>query len=369
MICVSLVDDPAVQSDFLAFNKDDKPVLFRVEDEAKRRLLGVVMRADYPIYRWSPDKGEFYMVFKPDTIREMAQKYLKDNYQNKVDLMHDGEMISGIEMVQWFIKDTAKGVCPNGFDKIADGSLFGEYQITDDNLWNEVIAGTYKGFSLEGYFGLAPETDEKYTDGMATEYEGLFSEIKNKLKQITDMTKLQKIKEALKSVVCEMEKFGSMTTDKGVLQWGGDEELKVGDKVYIEQDGEPVAAEDGEYTTEDKVVIVVANGEVTEIKDTEEQPADTPAEEPNAEPEAQAEEIPAEEPNAEPAEEPNKAIEELTARIDALEKSTAAQFAEIISRLEALEGKPAAEEAHKQYKAVTKQDNEKAVRIAAALRR
>ena len=74
MLRISLVDAPAVMSDFMKF-AEQKPVqLFSIEDEDKRLVYGVVMRADFPIYRVDPYGKEFYMIFKADPLRKMAQK-------------------------------------------------------------------------------------------------------------------------------------------------------------------------------------------------------------------------------------------------------------------------------------------------------
>lgn len=376
MLCVSLVDCPAVQSDFLAFSKDEKPLLFKVEDEDKRRVLGVIMRADYPIYRFDWSKGEFYMIFKPDVIREMAQKYLSDNNQNRVDLDHNGKMVKGVEMVQWFIKDTAKGVNPTGFDKIADGSLFAEYQVTDDKIWAEIKNGTYKGFSLEGFFSLVPETDGELTESMAKEYAGLFGDLRKEFKSLiknnTTMAKLNKMKEALlEAAKRALLAFGTTTTDKGILAWDGEEDLKAGDQVFIDKDGERIPAEDGEYKTEDGKVIIVEGGAVKEIKDPEAEVS--PAEEEEAAKKkkpCQAEEEQKEEPKNDPApaEEPKEddpKIKDLEDRLAKAEET----IADLLSRIEAIEGKPAAEEAHQQYRSLQAKDNSNAVRLAQALRR
>lgn len=74
-----------------------------------------------------------------------------------------------------------------------------------------------------------------------------------------------KIKLALRSLVMNA---GSVETDKATLQYDGDE-LAVGAEVFVESEGEMVAAEDGEYVAEDKT-IVVAEGKVTEIRIKEE---------------------------------------------------------------------------------------------------
>ena len=85
MLRISLVDDPAVQSNFVAFSKNQptRQLMYAVQDEDKRLVLGVVMRADFPILRRQPltdDKEmEFYIIYKADTIRTMAEKYLAEN--------------------------------------------------------------------------------------------------------------------------------------------------------------------------------------------------------------------------------------------------------------------------------------------------
>ena len=267
MVRISLVDDPAVQSNFQHFDSSHRPVLFRVEDEEKRLILGCVMRADFPIYRRDKDMGEYYIIYKAETIREMAQQYLAEGRQNDVNLMHvAGSDVEGVEMVQYFLKDTAKGIAPEGFSDIADGSLFAEFHVLNDEVWEAVKEGTYQGFSLEGYFDLVPEKDAEEVQDIVDRLAGKFA----KLFKITNMGKVKKILARL------LQEMATVTTDKGVLAWDGDDEIKVGDKVYlIDEDENRTEAPDGDYAQEDGTVIVVANGEVTEIRE----PA-APAEEP-----------------------------------------------------------------------------------------
>ena len=48
---VSLVDEPAIERDFMAFSKVKEPYKFRVKDEEKRIITGPFMIASLPIYR------------------------------------------------------------------------------------------------------------------------------------------------------------------------------------------------------------------------------------------------------------------------------------------------------------------------------
>ena len=166
MLKISLVDKPAVMTDFLAFDAVRRMQMYSIQDEEKRLVYGVVMRADFPIYRRDERVGEYYIVYKPETIRQMAEKYLADGFQNRVNVMHSTD-VEDVQMVQWFIKDTARGVNPEGFPDVADGSLFAEFHVLNDKVWDAVKDGTYKGFSLEGVFDFIPETDKEAAREMA----------------------------------------------------------------------------------------------------------------------------------------------------------------------------------------------------------
>ena len=275
MVRVSLVDDPAVMSDFVAFGRQE-PQRFAVENEDKRLAFGVVARADFPVFRTDPVLGDHYVIFPADTIREMAQKYLTEGRADRVDLMHDGDDVGGVHLVQWFIKDTAKGVAPAGFDDIADGSLFAEYHVEDDAIWQQIKDGTFKGFSMEVFYTLTPEGDTQAVEEAVADLDGMFERIIATLTSKKNMDK----KNLFRKLGRILASFASVTTDKGVLAWDGDEDLKAGDRVYIEdEEGNRAEAADGDYRTEDGKIIVVADGAVAEIRDAEAEVAPAAADE------------------------------------------------------------------------------------------
>ena len=70
---------------------------------------------------------------------------------------------------------------------------------------------------------------------------------------------LKEIKFSLRKVLAN---FGQVETDKGVLEFVG-EEMTVGSEVYINSDIAP----DGEYLTPDGKTIVVESGLIKEIKE------------------------------------------------------------------------------------------------------
>lgn len=378
MLRISLVDAPAVLSNFQAFAEQTKRQLYAVADDDAQIVRGCVMRADFPIYR-RDEMGEYYIVYKAEEIRKMAEKYLTEGRQNLVDLMHSGDDVPGVQMVQYFIK--GNGVTVDGFDDIADGSLFAEFHITDPTIWAEIKAGTYKGFSLEGVFALEPETEETARD-IYDELQGLFRRIANN----KTMSKLSKIMAEVTKRIANVE-FASTSTDKGVIFSEG--EIEIGADVFgLDENGERVALEDGEYIRENDV-IVVAGGKITEIREIEapaeenteesgdegEQPAPVEGEE--EQPEASEDEAPAPESEAEEVAEESEEqpADDVRAELDAIRGEIAAvreAIDAINAELEALKASPVAQSASETFKARAKANDDKlarAMEIAKGMRR
>jgi len=54
---------------------------------------------------------------------------------------------------------------PKGYEDVTDGSWFISYLIDNEEVWNKCKAGSFNGFSIEGYFDTvhvpkAQETEE-----------------------------------------------------------------------------------------------------------------------------------------------------------------------------------------------------------------
>jgi hypothetical protein len=150
---ISLVEMPAVESNFLAFAKDKKQIMFSANEE-QQMITGVLARADYPIYRYDDQLGEYYIQFGKEVIKEMAEKLLVDGHQNWVNIEHiENSDVDGVYMIEMFLKDSKKGINPIGFEDISDGSLFATFKVRNTKIWELIKDGTFKGFSIEGLFG------------------------------------------------------------------------------------------------------------------------------------------------------------------------------------------------------------------------
>lgn len=166
---VALVDEPAIQKDFLMFRNEfvehfQKNIneRFQVMDEEKRIISGPLMLADMLIYRNNEKFGEHYVKFTADTIKDIAIKFAKRKYHTNVNIMHD-QPVDGVIMFESWLTDKERGILPmKGFEDVEDGSWFGSFYVENDAVWQSVKAGEFRGFSVEGMFDYeAPKSYEE----------------------------------------------------------------------------------------------------------------------------------------------------------------------------------------------------------------
>lgn len=180
---VSLVNQPAVEVDFLKFEKET-PIALKFNDE-KHIITGVSLRADYPIYRNSPDRGEYYVVFTKDIIRTIVEKYSKLGFNNFVNIEHnENNYVDNITMIESYIIDREKGINPFAFEKVEDGSWITSFKVNDLNVWEKIKSGEVNGFSVEGFFKLIENqsfSEQRKTDEDTISLEKTFDEFVNEL--------------------------------------------------------------------------------------------------------------------------------------------------------------------------------------------
>lgn len=161
MYSVSLVDFPAVETSFLCFNEEKpKQLFFSKEDE--HIITGIALRADLPIYRVNQKTGEeYWVVFSKETIKKMIARYSKQGMMNNVDLQHDGNLVSGVYMVESFIINDERGIRPKEFSDIEDGSWVVSYYVEDEALWEQIKNGNdLNGFSISCMANLVEKFEE-----------------------------------------------------------------------------------------------------------------------------------------------------------------------------------------------------------------
>lgn len=151
---ISLVEHPAIESNFIALKADEAPVKLS-KDEERRVVLGAVLIPDKPILRRDPKtKEEFYIYFSSDTIQDVAEHFLLRGNQNKATLEHE-KSAAGITLVEsWLVVDPEKD--KSAFYELGypAGTWVAALKINNTDIWDSIKGGDILGFSIEGYFGM-----------------------------------------------------------------------------------------------------------------------------------------------------------------------------------------------------------------------
>lgn len=185
---ISLVSTPAVEIDFLCFEKEDSVEISFSANEDKHIISGIALRADFPIYRRNGDY-EYYVVFTKDIIRKIVNKYAKNGLFNSVNLQHnDLNFTNKAIMIESYIIDKERGICPTEFSDIEDGSWYVSFHIEDEMLWKEIKDGNIlKGFSVQGLFNLIEDSVANAEEKLSQQKEQTFDEWLEELINIAEM--------------------------------------------------------------------------------------------------------------------------------------------------------------------------------------
>ena len=257
---ISLVEDEAVESGFVALSKQKQPMNFKIHNEEKRMLYGVALRSDFPIYRQYGD-DEFYLTFDANAIERLVNKFMS-NYGQKSFTIDHMEPAEGIVITEsWLVKDTENDKSNAlGLENVSEGSWIIGCKINNDEIWQSIKEGRWHGFSIESFIDME-EIEE-------------FKKIKNKKienKMAVKKSKFDEIIDQIKSIIADaVENADGQDTE--VQQEIVDEATDAVDEVVNQkEDTEVVEAAEEKPTEEEKSTEEVAN----EVIDTVEQQTET----------------------------------------------------------------------------------------------
>jgi len=155
VFALSLVNSPAIQSNFVYFSEDGikEVIKFATADEDQRTIVGPILIPDMKILRMKEDgKTPYYVTFSKETVKKIAQKYIRENNANNITLEHT-QSVNNISLVESWITESSK------YDKskaygltVKPGTWMGVFKLDNQEVWNKVKSGEYKGISLEGLF-------------------------------------------------------------------------------------------------------------------------------------------------------------------------------------------------------------------------
>lgn len=147
---VSVVDLPAIESNFIALATDYEVKLAEVDTE-KRILMGAALIPNKQIFR-RIGSDEFYVYFSKDTVRKASELFLKNGNQSNATLQHNSK-IDGMTVVEsWIIDDLEFDKSKKYGFSLPIGTWMISMKVDNEDVWQRVKSGEIKGFSIEGYF-------------------------------------------------------------------------------------------------------------------------------------------------------------------------------------------------------------------------
>ena len=150
---ISLVSQPAIEVDFIYFNKAKNNLTLAKLDEEKRMLVSPALIPLKNIYRYDAEKDQdYYVFFSKETVRKASEMYLKHNNHHKATYEHE-QRVSGVLTIESWIKEDEKYDKSNayGFD-LPIGTWFVKMKINNSEMWERIKSGELRGLSIEGYF-------------------------------------------------------------------------------------------------------------------------------------------------------------------------------------------------------------------------
>lgn len=153
---VSIVDKPAIKMSTMWFKQAEIKTLNFAATKDKQLIVGPAMRVDFPILQKEEIDGKtnYYNVFFTEAdVRAGAELFMTRGNHNQANFNHRRLFSDEIQMVEsWIVEDPemdkAKAL---GYDmsQVKKGDWFMTYKVVETDLWEEMKAQNFEGFSVE----------------------------------------------------------------------------------------------------------------------------------------------------------------------------------------------------------------------------
>ena len=125
---------------------------FQTDDE-KKMVVGPAMIPDLKIFRRDMFGNPYYVYFSAETIKMIAEKYMRNKYIDNNDENHNGKAVSDVYVVESWIKEDKEDKSNKyGYRDLPVGTWFVSMKVRNDEVWKKVKNGELKGFSVSGFF-------------------------------------------------------------------------------------------------------------------------------------------------------------------------------------------------------------------------
>ena len=201
---ISMVDSPAIESDFVALKKEDEQRVY-LESDVKHMVYGAALIPDKDIYRNNGEQ-EFYISFTKESIEKMSQDFMKEYRQHNVTLDHETDASDITVVESWLKADSLydKSVAI-GLDKdLPVGTWIVGMKVNQIDVWDRIKSGELKGFSVESLISLEEFNKQNENTMIDTNEENFWTKLKSILSEVFNAKK-EEVTEEIETVESELE--------------------------------------------------------------------------------------------------------------------------------------------------------------------
>lgn len=180
---ISLVESPAIESDFVALSKEkeEKQQVF-LESNEKHLVYGAALIPDKDIYRNNGEQ-EFYINFTKESIERMSRDFMKEYRQYEVKTDHDDIANEVCVVESWLVSDSYKDKSNALGINVPEGTWMVGMKVNNIETWERIKAGELKGFSVESMISLE-EFSKQNDNNMNIETNDIDMGFWNKMKEV-----------------------------------------------------------------------------------------------------------------------------------------------------------------------------------------
>ena len=134
---------------------ENMKMVFSVVDEEKKIIVGAAMVPNKMIHRYDELGNLYYVFFSKESIKKMADKFLKEKRTDETSIEHNGLKLGSDKVYiteSWVSEDAIYDKSNKYGFELPVGTWYVMMKVKDDKVWKLIKDKALTGYSVEGLF-------------------------------------------------------------------------------------------------------------------------------------------------------------------------------------------------------------------------
>jgi hypothetical protein len=153
VFALSLVESPAIESNFVYLSKQLELIKLATVNEEKRIIIGPALIPNMEIPRIDEAGEDYYITFPEETVEKAAELFMLRQNNNNATIEHQ-QSVDNLSVIEsWLVVDPKRDKSNVYGMEFPKSTWMIKMKINNDDVWENYIKnGKVKGISLEGIF-------------------------------------------------------------------------------------------------------------------------------------------------------------------------------------------------------------------------